>query len=444
MKRLLILSSKLGYQTRAFADAARRAGAEVQFATDRCHRLDDPWGDAAIPLHFAQHEEAAAEIVEELNKANVRVDGILALGDAPVPAAAHTARALGLPYHSAAAAENCRSKLRQHEVLRTAGLPVPEFFSFGLHERLDAILPRVKFPCVIKPLRLAASQGVIRADNAEQFARAVARSRALLESPEVRASREPNLDHALCERFIEGDEIAVEALLTRGNDGAPNLRILAVFDKPEQSQGPFFEEYIYVTPSRLPALALASVTATLRAAVEALGLEHGPLHCEFRVTETGPVILEIHPRPIGGLCARALRFASKEAEESETLAKAQRAQSGSSPISLEDLLVRHALGLPGAGWPRERAASGVMMIPIPQSGMLEDWEGEAEARAIRGVTEVRITARRHDYVMAWPEGSSYLGFIFARADEPEDVVAALKAAHAELRFRFTETLPMAR
>jgi len=196
-----------------------------------------------------------------------------------------------------------------------------------------------------------------------------------------------------------------------------------------------------VTPSRLPALALASVSATLRAAVVGLRLAHGPLHCEFRVTETGPVILEIHPRPIGGLCARALRFAPPKAVSGKDDAEAQRA---ADVISLEDLLVRHALRLDGADWPRERAASGVMMIPVPQSGMLEDWEGEADARAVRGVTEVHITARRHDYVAAWPEGSSYLGFIFARADEPEEVVSALKAAHARLRFTFSQALPVAR
>lgn len=445
-QRLLIIASKLGYQTRAFAEAARRAGAEVQFATDRCHRLEDPWGDRAIAVHFAQAAEAAAEIVEELSRAKSRLDGIIALGDAPVPAAAHAARALRLPYNSPESAENCRTKLRQREVLRKAGLPVPEFFAFELREDPRSVLPRVKFPCVVKPLALAASQGVIRADDAEEFITGVELARRLLESPEVAATREPSRDRLLVERYVEGDEVAVEALLTRGE-----LRVLAVFDKPGHSAGPYFEERIYVTPSRLPALALVSVEACLGRAVRALGLEHGPLHCEFRVAHDGPWVLEIQPRPIGGLCARALRFAAAQRRGEEDFSGerkcAQSTQGGESDlglISLEDLLVRHALGMSCAEWRRERAASGVMMIPVPQSGVLEGVAGVEEARAVPGVDEVHITARLHGYIAAWPEGSSYLGFIFARGDEPEQVVEALNEAHARMRFAIQPRLPVAR
>ena len=186
MSRLLILASKLGYQTRSFAEAARALGVEVIFASDRCHQLEDPWSDGAIALHFDRPEEAARRIVAQLL---VRpVDGLIALGDRPTTAAAYAARALGLPYNHPAAVENCRSKLRQREILREAGLPVPGFFSFRLDKRLERILPRVQFPCVVKPLRLAASQGVIRANNSEEFQAAVARIRALLESPEIQAT----------------------------------------------------------------------------------------------------------------------------------------------------------------------------------------------------------------------------------------------------------------
>src|SRR5467141_3321208 len=180
MSRLLILASKLGYQTRSFAEAARALGVEVIFASDRCHQLEDPWSDGAIALHFDRPEEAARRIVAQLL---VRpVDGLIALGDRPTTTAAFAARALGLPYNHPEAVENCRSKLRQREILREAGLPVPGFFSFRLDKRLERILPRVQFPCVVKPLRLAASQGVIRANNPEEFQAAVARIRAVLES----------------------------------------------------------------------------------------------------------------------------------------------------------------------------------------------------------------------------------------------------------------------
>ncbi len=416
MKRLLILASKLGYQTRSFAEAAARLSAEVVFGTDRCGQLDDPWADGAVPLHFENPEQAGHLLANTVR--GQHVDAILALGDRPTATAAHAARALGLTYNSPDSVENCRTKLRQREVLSVAGMPVPEFFAFSFDEEIPRVLPRVKFPCVVKPLSLAASQGVIRANSASEFMVAAKRVKTLLESPEIRATREPSLDRMLVERYIPGEEVAIEAVLTNGE-----LRVLAIFDKPGHPEGPYFEESIYVTPSQQPALAQASLNAMLRAAARALGLTHGPVHAEFRLNEDGPWVLEISPRPIGGLCSRALRF-------------------GPEKIFLEELLVRHALGLEGSDLSREREASGVMMIPVPRSGILMGVKGEAAAAATPSVTELRITARLHDYIAAWPEGSSYLGFIFARGNEPEEVVAALQQAHAKLNFTLAERLPV--
>ncbi len=416
MPRLLILASKLGYQTRSFAEAARVLGAEVVFATDRCHQLEDPWSDGAIAARFDQAEEAARRIVQQ---ALLRpVDGLIALGDRPTATAAYAARALGLTYNRPEGVENCRSKLRQREVLRAAGLPVPGFFSFRLGKRLDRVLPRVEFPCVVKPLRLAASQGVIRANNADEFRAAVERIQALLESPEIQVTREEELDRLLVERYIPGGEVAVEGLLTRGR-----LRILTIFDKPDPLEGPYFEETIYVTPSRLPEEMQERIAACAAATVRALGLDHGPVHAEFRVNEQGPWVLEAAPRPIGGLCSRALRF-------------------GPQRILLEERLVRHALGLPGSDLDRETDASGVMMIPVPKTGVLESVIGENDARATPGIEDVLITARLHDLIAAWPEGSSYLGFIFARGASPEEAEAALRLAHNRMRFEILPRLPV--
>ncbi len=416
-QRLLILASKLGYQTRSFADAARKLGVEVLFGTDRCHRLDDPWADAAIPLHFEDPERAARDLLTRL--ADAPPHAVLALGDRPTVAAALAARAFGLTYNSPDAVLNCRSKLRQRAVLRDAHLPVPDFFSFELDEAPAALLPRVRFPCVVKPLSLAASQGVIRADTPAQFATAVARIRALLESPEVVVTREPALDRLLVERYVAGTEVAVEGLLNRGT-----LRVLAIFDKPDPLEGPYFEETIYVTPSRLSDEVQAGIANCLAQSVRALGLTHGPLHAEFRINDAGVWVLEVQPRPIGGLCARALRF-------------------GPEKIFLEELLVRHALELPGSDLLREAEASGVMMIPVPSSGVFEAVAGVEAARATPHVTDVQMTARLHDTILAWPEGSSYLGFLFARAETPEAVEAALRAAHACLHFHITSPLPVA-
>jgi hypothetical protein len=262
----------------------------------------------------------------------------------------------------------------------------------------------------------------VRANNRDEFLAAAARVRRLLKFPVILATREANLDRMLVEGYIPGREVAVEGLLT---DGA--LRILAIFDKPDPLEGPYFEETIYVTPSRLPESVQHAVEKCARDAVRALGLSHGPIHAEFRINDDGVWPLEVAPRPIGGLCARALRFLL---------------DAPSDPIGLEELLVRHALELPGWNSPRERIASGVMMIPVPKSGILEGVFGEDAARSIPGITELSITARLHDAIAAWPEGSSYLGFLFARGNTPERVEQALRAAHEKLSFTITPGLPV--
>lgn len=415
-KRLLLLTSKLGYQARAFADAARRLGLEVVFGTDRCHQLEDPWGDAALPLHFERPEESAAAIVR--GAAATPVHALLALGDRPLAAAAHAACALGLPYNSPGSVDLARNKLLQRQTLRAAGLPVPRFLSFALEEEPDRVLPRVPFPCVVKPLMLSMSQGVVRANNAAEFRAALARVRALVASPEIQVTREQALDRLLVESYIPGGEVALEGLIEGGR-----LRTLAIFDKPDPLEGPYFEETIYVTPSRLPEILQRAIEECAQRAVTVLGLERGPLHAEFRINDQGPWVLEVQPRPIGGLCARALRF-------------------GSQRMPLEELLLRHALGEDVHAFAREPEASGVMMIPVPQSGVFEGVEGLQEAARVPGIESIEITARLHDYVAAWPEGSSYLGFLFARAAEPAAVESALRAAHACLRFDLRARLPV--
>ena len=416
--RLLLLAGKLGYQTRNFLDAAKRVGAEVVLGTDRCHQLEDPWADGALALHFEDPAWAARTILDATRDRPVQ--GILALGDRPTETAALVAESLGLGYNSAESVRNCRSKLRQRELFSAAKIPVPDFFPVALDEPFDGALRHLEYPAVVKPLSLAASQGVIRVNNADEFVAAIARDRALLESPELQVSREPGLSRLLIERYIPGGEVAVEALLTRGK-----LRILAIFDKPDPLEGPFFEETIYVTPSRLLVRVQKKVEDTLKAAVAALGLAEGPVHAEFRIHETTrePWILEVAPRPIGGLCAGALRF-------------------GDQRTSLEELLVRHALQLPGSDLVREHQAAGVMMIPVPANGILESVEDTDRARRIPGIESIEITARVHDAIKAWPEGSSYLGFIFSRAETPAKAEKALRRAHVLLRVKISQTLPV--
>src|SRR6202030_571641 len=377
--RILLFTAKLGYQTRAFDAAAKKLGVELVFVTDRCHQLDDPWHDRAVPVRFEAPEEAAYSVMQE--QSGKRVDGVLALGDRPTLAAAYVARGLGIEHNHPASVEACRSKLRLREVFRDAGLPMPWFRSVPLQAIPEPALMGMAYPCVLKPISLSASQGVVRVNNREEFLAGANRLKRLLDSAEIQATREANLDRMIVEEYLPGREGAVEGVLTSGE-----LRVLAIFDKPDPLEGPYFEETIYVTPSRLEETEQEMIKASFVEATRALGLTHGPVHGEFRLNERGVWPIEVAARPIGGVCARALRFQLEN--ETET-------------IGVEEVLLRHALNLPGRDSPRETAASGVLMIPVPRSGVLEKVDGAEEARAVVGVTELEITARWHDYIAAW-------------------------------------------
>jgi predicted ATP-grasp superfamily ATP-dependent carboligase len=421
-KHVLLFASKLGYQTRSFEEAARKLGVRLQYVTDRCHQLDDPWNDDAMAAHFDEPESAAGVVITAV-RSRENIDAILAVGDAPAVAAAYAARGLGVPGNHPASVEACHNKLRTREVFQQAGLPVPKFRAATLNPIPEPALLGISFPCVLKPLSLSASQGVIRANNRDEFLAAGQRIRRLLESAEIRGKNAASANEILIEEYIPGREVAVEGLLIEGN-----LRVLAIFDKPDPLEGPYFEETIYVTPSRLPEPTQDAITQCALDATRALGLAHGPIHAEFRINEAGVWPLEVAARPIGGLCGRALCFTSPEVRES---------------FSLEELVMRHALQLRGMGAERELAASAVMMIPVSESGIYEGAEGESDARKTAGIWDLQITARVGDYIAAWPEGSGYLGFLFARAERAEDAEAALRTAHAKLQFRFKPRLAVA-
>jgi hypothetical protein len=416
LSRILLFATTTGYQTRAFSDAAAVLGADIVFATDRCDQLDDPWRDGAIAVRFHEEDRSVDAVIDACRRRPV--DGVLVVGDRPTVLAARVAERLGLPHHSPAAGSIARDKQRTRERLRDAGLLVPWFRVHSIDESPAVIAAGVgNFPCVIKPTALSGSRGVIRADDRETLAAAIDRLRSLLAAPELRAERNPAHRFMLVEGFIPGREFAVEGIVDSGE-----LQVLAIFDKPDPLDGPFFEETIYVTPPRASAHdQRAIVEATTRAA-RAIGLSNGPIHAECRVNERGVYVLEIAARPIGGLCARALRFERVGDATSQP------------PIPLEELLLRHAMGETVHGWRREQCASGVMMVPIPRRGVFRAVYGFEEAGAVDLIADIRITAKPDQVLVPLPEGASYLGFIFARGREAEAVDCALRAAHARLRF----------
>jgi len=426
------LATTTGYQTRSFGEAAERLGVDLVFATDRCHLIDDPWRDGAVPIRF-HDEDASVQAILDAAALNP-LDGLLVVGDRPTVIAARVAEALGLPGHPPAAAAAARHKRLTRERLRDAGLPVPWFTTSTVDSpelTADGRLATAdRFPCVIKPVSLSGSRGVMRADDPASLRAAVERLRTLLQSPDIRAERNEAHREILVEGFIPGHEYAVEGVLDRGR-----LQLFAIFDKPEPLDGPFFEETIYVTPPDLDAPAQARIERAIAAAAAALGLWHGPIHAECRVSTDGVSVLEVAARPIGGLCARALQFERVPTPDSRFPSPGPR-------IPLEELLMRHAVGEPVTGWQRERSASGVMMIPIPKRGIFRGVEGADAASAVSGIDEVRITAKPDQLLLPLPEGASYLGFIFAHARTPHDVVEALRTSHDALHFAIDPELQM--
>jgi biotin carboxylase len=406
-KCLLLIGATTGYQTRVFAEAAERLGYELILATDRCHVLDDPWGDRAIALRFEDPTGAAETLAAE-----VSIDGIVAVGDRPAYIAALAAQRLGIPYNSPDSVNASRNKFLARERFRAAGLLVPEFHRFPFSEGPERAAQQACYPCVLKPLGLSASRGVIRADNPAEFVTAFRRIENLLADPDIARLHEDQDRFLQVESFIEGREFALEGLLTCGQ-----LRVLAIFDKPDPLNGPFFEETIYITPSREDSSTQRAIIQTTAAAIRALGLSHGPIHAEMRVNSAGVWMLEVAARPIGGLCARVLP-------------------------GLEELILRHAAGVDPGSIALPAPANGVMMIPIPREGIYVDTEGLDQARAQPGIEDVIITAKQGQKLIPLPEGASYLGFIFARGESPDAVDRALRSAHQCLRFEIVTALPV--
>ncbi len=386
--RILLFAATTGYQVRSFSEAAQKLGMELVLATDRCHHLDNPWGDDAVPMQF-----------EELVAARGPFDGIVAVGDQPALAAARVAENLNLRFHPSQAVAAAKNKLRTREKFRDAGLLTPQFH---LND------PPIRYPAIMKPLNLSASRGVIRVNDPGDF-----------ETVRDRVRKISGEQAVLVEDFIPGREFAVEGIATNGT-----LQVLALFDKPDPLDGPFFEETIYITPSREPAPVQRAIVEAAQRAITALGLSDGPIHAEMRVNERGVWMLEVAPRPIGGLCARVLRF-----------------ESGA---PLEEILLRHAIGEDTSRLRLSPGTHGVMMIPIPRAGIYQDVHGLDDSRAIEHIEDVQVTAKKGQVLLPLPEGASYLGFIFARADTYLEVENALRRAHSTLDFQFAATLPVVR
>lgn len=401
MPRLLLLLPAAGYANQDFIAAAERLDIELVACADYCHRLAPGWGlPPLMSVPFDQPEVALPQVLRALTQP---VDAVLAVDDHGLALAARLRRALKLPGNPSEAVAALTDKLRFRQLQQAVGLPHPLFVSVP-GDAVDAAMS-LEFPLVVKARRLNASRGVIRVDDAVELERAMQQAQRI----QARVQRDAGELGLLVERFIPGVEVALDGVLAQGE-----LQVLAVFDKPDPLDGPYFEETIFVTPSRLPAVTQHDLADAVMRACAVAGLKEGAVHAEARINDDGVWLLEIAPRGIGGLCGRVL---------DATLG-----------MTSAEIVLRHAVGLP---FPTRAnaAAAGVMMVPIPTNGILQGVDGIDAARDVPHVTGIEITACPGQLVAPPPEGAGYLGFIFSRAATPAAAEQALRAAHAALSVR---------
>ena len=405
--RLLLLIPTTSYRVADFLDAACRLNVAVAVGSNQRHVLEAFADGRTVTIDFLDSERGVREICSYAR--DHPLSAVLGVDEETTVLAAKASKALGLAHNAPESVEATANKFRFRTILANSGLLTPPFSLLTVDADPEGAAREATYPCVLKPLMLSASRGVIRADNPDKFIIAFHRITRILEQPDV-VTLGDTAKYILVEGYVPGREVALEGLLDAGR-----LKVLALFDKPDPLEGPFFEETIYVTPSRLPESWQSRITDATLQAVGALGLKDGPIHAELRLNDQGAWVIEVGARSIGGLCARALRFGAG--------------------ISLEELILSHVLGLPIETMAREDKATGVMMIPIPQAGVLESVGGLEAARRVSGVDDVTITIPMGQEVVPLPEGNKYLGFIFARGDSPEAVEAALRKSHHCLRLR---------
>jgi biotin carboxylase len=394
--RVLLLLPTATYRAPDFVAAAAHLGVDVVVGSEHAQAMAVEMGDRAVVVPLLDTEAGLAAIVALHDRSPI--DAVVGVDDVGIELAALAGRQLGFVHTSPGAVAATRDKARMRAALAEAGVPQPRSARADEPTDVPALATTIGFPVVVKPIGLSASRGVIRADDADAALAAATRVRAIVDGP------------ILVEEYVPGVEVAVEAL-ARGADG---FDVLAVFDKPDRLVGPYFEETIYVTPSRLPDEIVTRVSHLTALAARAIGITDGPVHAELRIDGERAWVIEVAARSIGGLCARTLRFGAG--------------------IALEELILRHALGIPleRAERSREHDASGVMMLPIPRAGVLHEVRGREKAAEVPGITGLEITVPRGRHVVPLPEGDRYLGFLFAKADTPAAVEHALRTAFSVL------------
>ncbi len=406
-QHLLLLIPSDSYRAADFLAAADAVGMDVVVACDQNQTLEHTVSGKLLTLNFLDLTRSTQRVLSFSE--HYPIVAVVPTEDRATSLASVLSKALNLPHNTLAAVEAANNKKILRERLKQAGLPCPDFQVYSSALWPETIADGLDYPVVLKPTGLSGSQGVIRANGPDEFVAAFQRIKRLFDDPDIIRRKGEHPEEILVEQYIPGKEVALEGFLLKGA-----LSCLALFDKPDPLEGPYFEETIYVTPSRIPHLLQQSITTTVAKSAEALGLTEGPIHAEIRIDQNTPYVIELAARSIGGRCASVLRFGTG--------------------FSLEEIIIRHALGKPLPSLEREKQAAGVMMIPIPQAGILKEIKGLPIAKQVTGINDIEITALVGQSLVPLPEGRHYLGFIFAKGKTPEFVESALRQAHQKLTF----------
>jgi len=409
--RLLLLVPTSTYRAEAFIRAAKKLPVELSIASETPSSLSHLHPETLPAFDFSNPARAA--YFARVFAADTPVDAVVAVDDRATLAAAVVAEALDLPHNSPDAVRASLNKYLGRRRMQAAGIPVPGFRLVPVANP-ESVLSEISFPAVLKPLAMAASRGVVRVDGRDAFLEACRHLRPMV------AAESPPYDpiareHLLVEDYVPGWEVSVEGLVTDGL-----LHVMAIFDKPDPLQGPYFPETMYVTPSRHGPETQARIIGMTQRAVAAVGLRHGPVHVELRGDGERVVPIEVHARSIGGMCSKVLRFGDGR--------------------TLEDVILQQALGILGAMPAPPSRAAGVWMLQSPERGYFVSMRGLSAASNIPGIEEIIVAARPGQFVEPLPEGFLYLAFIFARADDPAGVEGALRLAHARLEPVITNSL----
>ncbi len=403
---VLIIAPHGSYRTFSFVQAAQQHTINTLIVSEGKHSIVSAYAQG-IHIDFSDEQRAYEDIITAI--AGKKIVSVVATDDLTTELAARVAQYLHLPHNDPAAVNLTRRKDRARDCLQQHGVNKPKHRRIDLNHDVAGQLLALEYPVVIKPVALSASRGVIRADDELTLLQAIERVRALLNSLVDLSDDEKR--YLLIEKYIAGSEVAVEGMLRDGR-----LTILTIFDKPDPLEGPYFEETYYITPTTLSPALQQQVHTELQAACQAYGLREGPIHAECRMNESGVFVLEVAARTIGGMCGRLLTFGTG--------------------YSLEEIVLFHALGKP-LDITATQGAAGVLMIPIPKAGMLKRIEGLLDAQRVPLIEDISIQIREGHELIPLPEGGSYLGFIFAKGPDVQQVEQALREAHAKLHFVIT-------